>query len=115
MKSISSSIADGKNRFVQHPFLLYLNDEGIPLEKRLTFLPDIAHFVMTFSDINRYILPFPQPQNFLEEAINTHAREDATHWPWYLRICIIRARIRLKVLLNILNISGQISARVAGG
>lgn len=84
MNKVSSLVADGKRAFISHPFFSYLNNESVSIEHRLRFLPNIAHFVMSFSDINKYILPFSQPQNALEEAVNTHAKEDAEHWPWFL-------------------------------
>lgn len=39
---------------------------------------------MSFGDFNKFIIPIENPKNDLEMAINIHAAEDATHWPWYI-------------------------------
>jgi hypothetical protein len=84
MTGISKEIEYYKTNFLNHPLFNYLNDDALSLDERLRFLPYISHFVMSFADINKYILPFATPANALERAVNTHAREDAEHWPWFL-------------------------------
>jgi hypothetical protein len=44
----------------------------------------MAHFIMSFSDLNRAVLRFPEPQSELEHAVNRHTAEDEEHWRWYL-------------------------------
>lgn len=84
MTSLSGLIASNKQIFSEHPFLSYLRDHRIPIQRRLAFLPAMSHFVMSFSDLNKYALPFPNPKDALERAVNTHAQEDSHHWPWFL-------------------------------
>lgn len=84
MQNLSTLINEKKNIFGKHPFFNYLKESSVPLNKRLSFLPYISHFVMTFSDINKYVLPFKTPMNELELAVNTHAKEDSNHWPWFI-------------------------------
>ncbi|SFC09863.1 hypothetical protein [Pragia fontium] len=84
MTKLSTLIEQNKQKFARHEFLTFLTDKTIPLSQRLSFLPNIAHFVMSFSDINKFILPFQNPSNDLEHAVNQHAQEDANHWPWFL-------------------------------
>lgn len=84
MFEISVEIENYKLKFLKHPLFKYLTDDSLSLDERLKFLPYISHFVMSFADINKYILPFKSPCNDLERAVNTHAEEDAEHWPWFL-------------------------------
>lgn len=84
MPKISVEIENHKEKFLNHPLFKYLTDSSLSLDERLRFLPYISHFVMSFADINKYILPFNSPKNDLERAVNTHANEDAGHWPWFL-------------------------------
>ncbi len=84
MHAISLSIEKSKKQFLTHPFFHFLNNDDLPVEQRLRFLPRLSHFVMSFSDINKYILPFNSPDSFLEQAVNRHAEEDAGHWQWFL-------------------------------
>ncbi|WP_447873020.1 hypothetical protein [Serratia fonticola] len=84
MEKLSMVIEHNKQIFSCHEFFKFLKNRTIPLSQRLAFLPNIAHFVMSFSDINKFILPFKNPSNPLEYAVNKHAQEDANHWPWFL-------------------------------
>ncbi|VEI18974.1 Uncharacterised protein [Serratia plymuthica] len=81
---ISAMIENKKELFSNHEFFSYVRNTSLPLEERLSFLPHMSYFIMSFGDINKYVLPFPTPKDTLEEAINTHAKEDSTHWPWFL-------------------------------
>ncbi|AWQ49485.1 MAG: hypothetical protein E7J62_03560 [Serratia marcescens] len=84
MTALTGLIARHKQLFSEHPFLDYVRDNRIPVQSRLAFLPAMSHFVMSFSDLNKYALPFPSPKDPLEHAVNTHAKEDSHHWPWFL-------------------------------
>jgi len=44
----------------------------------------LAHFIMIFDDINKYVIPFNSPKDQYEKIINIHTKEDAHHWPWYI-------------------------------
>ncbi|MGQ8819035.1 hypothetical protein [Serratia sp. NA_13] len=84
MIKLSNLIEEKKKKFANHKFFSYICDTSRSLEERLSFLPNMSHFIMSFGDINKYVLPFPLPQNDLEKAINTHAEEDSNHWPWFI-------------------------------
>lgn len=84
MTELASLIDERAQVFARHPFLRRVRDPAQPLAQRLAFLPALSHFIMSFGDLNRYVLPFPAPRSELERAINEHAREDANHWPWFL-------------------------------
>ncbi|MGK8676175.1 hypothetical protein [Serratia marcescens] len=59
MTALTGLIARHKQLFSEHPFLDYVRDNRIPVQSRLAFLPAMSHFVMSFSDLNKYALPFP--------------------------------------------------------
>lgn len=84
MQTIKSTIQHKKIQFSNHHFFHILKNENLTIDQRLKFLPDLAHFIMSFSDLNKYVLPYANPKNKYEEAINLHCKEDANHWPWYL-------------------------------
>lgn len=81
---LSSIIREEKSKFAQHPFFSAPVIPEKPIAESLYFLPRIAFFIMSFSDLNKFILPFKPPQNALEIAVNEHAKEDSHHWSWYL-------------------------------
>lgn len=84
MKSVLGHIKENTVFFSQRPFFHYLSDESLTVGDRLCFAPSMAHFVFSFMDINRFILPDIADNNEYQKLINIHAAEDAWHWPWYL-------------------------------
>ncbi|EPL9568485.1 hypothetical protein MMK73_000530 [Providencia rettgeri] len=91
MKKLSILIEKKKSEYAQHPFFLKPIAPQRPTSESLDFLPKIAFFIMSFGDLNKFILPFTSPQNALEVAVNTHAHEDENHWPWYLSdLCTLK-------------------------
>lgn len=44
----------------------------------------MGHFILSFGDLNRYVLRYPQPATELEHSVNQHTLEDEGHWRWYL-------------------------------
>jgi hypothetical protein len=77
-------IEEERRRYEQHPFIQFLLDESVPGDARLSYAPFAAHFVLTFADINRYLLRGDASAHPLQPAINRHSEEDAQHWAWYL-------------------------------
>ncbi|MBB6498394.1 hypothetical protein [Pedobacter cryoconitis] len=84
MEKLSTYLQELKHNFEQHPFFNYIKTSDGPINQRLRFLPEMAHFVMSFSDLNKYVLPFVNPSTDLEIAVNMHALEDANHSMWYI-------------------------------
>ncbi|WP_426747688.1 hypothetical protein VZQ01_10075 [Myxococcus faecalis] len=84
MHQVLERIAHQKLEFSRRPLFAFLRDTSIPPRERLSFLPLMSHFIMSFGDLNRYVLSFPEPRDALEEAVNLHTREDENHWPWFL-------------------------------
>ena len=73
-----------RRAFLRNAFFTRLSSEDLPDEERLGFLPAMAHFILSFGDLNRYVLRYAEPRTALEHAVNEHTQEDANHWPWYL-------------------------------
>lgn len=70
--------------FSQKSIFQYLENDAVPIGDRLRFAPCMAHFVFSFMDINRFLLPDIAGNSACHKLINVHAAEDAWHWPWYL-------------------------------
>ncbi|WP_421898616.1 hypothetical protein [Marinoscillum sp.] len=73
----------GALKFANNPLHKKLKGDGQVLDK-LIFLPRMLFFVMGFKDLMQ-LVRFEQPQNNLEESVNTHSDEDSYHWEWYLK------------------------------
>ncbi|MDT9681055.1 hypothetical protein RND61_03030 [Streptomyces sp. TRM76323] len=68
----------------RHPLCDWLSDERISERNRLEILPILAPFVLAFRDLNRWVLPFPEPSAPLQRSINVHTEEDRNHAALYL-------------------------------
>lgn len=84
MEKLSDLINLKQKAFSQHPFFLKPINPSLSAKESLAFLPRLTFFILAFGDINKYILPFENPQNDLEIAVNNHALEDSDHWYWYI-------------------------------
>ncbi|NJL80437.1 MAG: hypothetical protein HC917_19400, partial [Richelia sp. SM2_1_7] len=72
-------------------FFEYLGDESIDPRQRLVWVPYISPLVMTFGELNKYILrkelinlDIELPNNKVQSLINQHTYEDDHHWIWFL-------------------------------
>jgi len=84
MKSLASFICKEIEPLEKHPFFQFLRDDSIPAEERLAYAPYSAFFILTFADVNRFLLPDKASTDPLQQLVNRHAAEDAQHWVWYL-------------------------------
>ena len=85
MKRVFRHIAAGARRLADHPlFTAWLADPTIAPRDKLAFCPVAIDFVMGFRDLNRYFVRYAPPRDALEEALNEHAAEDATHSSLFL-------------------------------
>jgi len=75
-----------KAEFAQAPLFQFMQDSSISPLQRLGFSPCIAHFIMSFGDLNKYVFR-DETSNFdlVQNAINEHTYEDDHHWHWFLR------------------------------
>lgn len=61
-----------------------MRDASLTEEERLGFYPYMAHFILSFGDINKYMLREEPTTNEHQKQVNLHTYEDERHWPWYL-------------------------------
>jgi hypothetical protein len=84
MKAVLSYIEEKKQTLADAPLFEFLKDKSIPPRERLAFTPCLAHFVMTFADINTLILRQPLSEDPIQKIINLHTHEDGLHWRMFM-------------------------------
>jgi hypothetical protein len=84
MKEVLTVISERKRAFEQLPFFAFLGDDRLDPEERLSFLPCMAHWVMSFADLNRYFLRAEAGGDEYQERVNVYSHEDDDHWQLYL-------------------------------
>ncbi|MBD2340310.1 hypothetical protein H6G64_25405 [Calothrix sp. FACHB-156] len=84
MKSILIHIFKLKKQYSQLPFFEFLRDESLSARQRLEFYPCMAPFIMSFGDLNRYVMRQEPTSDPYQAMVNEHSYEDDHHWPWYL-------------------------------
>lgn len=66
------------------PLFEFMQNDAIALRDRLAFVPALAHFVMTFSDLYAHVLRDEPARDRYQELVNAHTYEDGGHWKWFL-------------------------------
>jgi hypothetical protein len=84
MKPVLQHIFRLKREYASLPFFDHLRDSRLPARDRLGFLPCMAPFILSFGDLNRYVLRQEPSTDPYQRIINAHTYEDDHHWPWYL-------------------------------
>jgi hypothetical protein len=84
MKEVLDLIQSRKNEFAQLPLFDFMQDKSISPRQRLSFAPCMAHFIMSFSDINKYVLRTKNTCNNIQEIVNQYTYEDDNHWIWFV-------------------------------
>jgi hypothetical protein len=84
MKPVLKHIFQLKRRYEQLPFFDFLRDESRSPQARLAFFPCMASFILSFGDLNRFVLRHEPTEDPYQRMINQHTYEDDHHWPWYL-------------------------------
>lgn len=74
-----------KAQFAQAPLFQFMQDSSISPLQRLGFAPCIAHFIMSFGDLNKYVFRDESSKDLVQSLINEHTYEDDHHWHWFLR------------------------------
>ncbi|HEY0093507.1 MAG TPA: hypothetical protein VGB96_04250 [Archangium sp.] len=85
MKRILEHIEQKKRELAASPFLRFISDTNIDPLERFAFVPCIAPFAMAYTDINKFILRDDSSAEPLQQVINTHSREEDSHWLMYLK------------------------------
>jgi hypothetical protein len=84
MSSVLTRILERKRCYANLPFFEFLRHEAIDAANRIAFYPCMAHFILSFGDLNKYILRQEPAADVCQDRINAHSYEDDHHWPWYL-------------------------------
>jgi hypothetical protein len=84
MKHVLKKIMENKQTYSNLPLFQYMRDPSLTEEERLAFYPCMAHFILSFGDINKYMLREEPTTNAYQQRVNIHTYEDDHHWPWYL-------------------------------
>jgi hypothetical protein len=76
----------GKKRVYNHlPLFEWMRDEALTPRQRLAFYPCMAPFILSFGDLNKFVLRDDErPGDLYQDMVNAHTLEDDHHWPWYL-------------------------------
>ena len=70
MQQILTFIENQKQEFVKLPLFAFMQDKSIDPKQRLSFAPCMAHFIMSFSDLNKYVFRANEPANKIQKIIN---------------------------------------------
>jgi hypothetical protein len=84
MKAVLRHILRLKRDYANLPFFEHLRNRALSPEERLSFFPCMAPFILSFGDLNRYVLRVEPTDDPHQAMINAHTHEDDHHWPWYL-------------------------------
>lgn len=84
MKAVLKKILENKRSYANLPLFQYMRDSRLSEEQRLSFYPCMAHFILSFGDLNKYVLREEPATNEYQQRVNLHTYEDDHHWPWYL-------------------------------
>ncbi len=84
MKIVLAKILEQKEAYANLPLFQYMRDASLSEEQRLSFYPCMAHFILSFGDINKYMLRSEPASDEYQQRVNVHTYEDDHHWLWYL-------------------------------
>ena len=84
MKGTLRHILNLKKEYNKLPFFDFLRDETLSARQRLEFYPCMAPFIMSFGDLNRYVMRLEPTTDPYQTMVNEHSYEDDHHWLWYL-------------------------------
>jgi hypothetical protein len=84
MQEVLNLIEAKKQEFAKLPLFSFMKDKSIAPRQRLSFSPCMVHFIMSFSDINKYVLRAHDKADSIQEKVNQYTYEDDNHWPWFI-------------------------------
>jgi hypothetical protein len=84
MKEVLRHIFGKKRSYQLLPLFDWMRDEGLTARERLAFYPCMAPFILSFGDLNKFVLREERPGDVYQDMVNAHTLEDDHHWPWYL-------------------------------
>lgn len=84
MKDVLRHIFGKKRSYELLPLFQWMKDDRLSARERLAFYPCMAPFILSFGDLNKFVLRAERPGDLYQDMVNTHTFEDDHHWPWYL-------------------------------
>lgn len=84
MRHLLEVIEKKTNEFAELPLYAFMRDTSIEPQRRLSFVPALAHFVMSFADLYGLVFREEPPKDKFQEIVNAHTYEDGGHWKWFL-------------------------------
>jgi hypothetical protein len=84
MKATLQYIDSRASEYNGLPLFSFMRDSGVSLESRLAFVPCMTYFAMAFADVYQLMLREEPANDYYQELVNAHAREDGGHWKWFL-------------------------------
>ena len=84
MRAILEYVDQRAAEYQKLPLFAFMQDDSIAPRDRLAFVPALAHFVMTFSDLYAHVLREEPALDSYQELVNAHTYEDGGHWKWFL-------------------------------
>jgi hypothetical protein len=68
-----------RKQLEQHAFYDLISYDSIALKDKLLFAPVMAHFIMNFRDMNKWVIRFEKTDTVFKSVINGGTIEDETH------------------------------------
>lgn len=84
MKEVLRHIFEQKRAYNRLPLFDWIRDQSLTPRQRLAFYPCMAPFILSFGDLNKFVLRADCPGDLYQDMVNNHTLEDDHHWPWYL-------------------------------
>jgi hypothetical protein len=84
VKRILKYVFERKRAYNKLPLFEWMRDETLSARQRLAFYPAMAPFILSFGDLNKFVLRKEANGDHFQEMVNQHTLEDDHHWPWYL-------------------------------
>lgn len=84
MQRLLEFIEQEKQDYAKLPLFAFMQDQTIPPLQRLGFAPCMAHFIMSFGDLNKYVFREKETIHELHHLINKHTDQEDQHWIWFL-------------------------------
>ncbi|EAM2857199.1 hypothetical protein RJK59_004284 [Salmonella enterica] len=79
MKKFYQFRDEQRKELEQHAFYDLITSDSIALKDKLLFAPVMAHFIMNFRDMNKWVIRFDKTDNEYKSIINGGTIEDETH------------------------------------
>jgi len=84
MEEVLALIEKKKQELAKSGLFEFMRDQSIDPRQRLAFAPCIAHFAMSFGELNQSIFREEPTNDPLQAMVNNHTYEDDHHWLWFL-------------------------------